>query len=79
MSIKIKFIGNGKEEMDYTLVHFDDNIMDFTLCGITLDGDNKTAGEYELVKGKVTCKDCINIVDFCKGIKKTEYLHTKNK
>lgn len=42
---------------------------DFTLCGVTLDGDEKTYGTYrgKLVT-KITCPHCVRIIKFCKTL-----------
>jgi len=44
------------------------NGIDYTLCGVTLDGDERTAGTYELKEGKITCPYCVGIILFCKSI-----------
>ena len=42
---------------------------DFTLCGITLDGDEETAGDFRGVGGeKINCPVCLDIIQFCKKI-----------
>lgn len=44
---------------------------EFTLCGIAYDGDATEARvkpEYK-EEGKVTCKNCINVIKLCKSIK----------
>lgn len=69
----IRFNGDGG---DSDLVSPDDLHLngaggpDYTLCGITLDGDSETAGSYEVVEGKaVTCPDCIAIIRHCRGVR----------
>lgn len=42
--------------------------MDYTLCGITMDGDEKTAGPYKVKRGRINCPRCIEIIKFCKNI-----------
>jgi ribosomal protein L33 len=66
---KIKFVGT---EHNLPLVHFKGVISDYTLCGITMDCDPKTGGDYFSTKEKVNCVQCINIVKFCKTIKNNE-------
>lgn len=71
MSNKIKFIGNGDERFKNE-IHFTSPIgSDYTLCGLTLDGDPITCGQYEKTNKNVDCKDCQMIVDFSKTIKRT--------
>lgn len=72
MARKIKFdfeeettIGGG--------VHFVSELNDYTLCGLSLDGDTGTTGAFKATKQKVNCKHCIEIIEYCKKIKKTEY------
>jgi hypothetical protein len=71
MANKIKFVGNG-DEIFKNEIHFTSPIgSDYTLCGLTLDGDPNTCGQYEKTNKNVDCKDCQMIVDFSKNIKKT--------
>lgn len=69
----IKFTGEGDhftfspEESEW--IHLDHPVQDCTLCGATLDGDEATAGCFEMVKGPVTCPRCIEIIKWCKGEK----------
>jgi hypothetical protein len=63
----IKFIGNGDGVIDKG-THIVGDFSDYTLCGITLDGDEKTAGGYVSAK-KLNCKECKRIILFCKSIK----------
>lgn len=68
----IKFIGNGKENVLKGTIHFENptgSQQDYTLCGITLDGDTETAGGYVNTNQKVNCEHCIRIVEYCKKIK----------
>ena len=71
----IKFIGNGDGVIDNG-VHFPAaNGDDYTLCGITLDHDPFTAGDYVSTSKKVDCEQCIGIVEFGKKIKKSQYVN----
>lgn len=67
----IRFLGNGDEDVDDpSIMHMDGpGGCDFTLCGITLDRDSQTAGDYELVNGKVTCPQCVAIIKHCRGVR----------
>ena len=41
---------------------------DFTLCGLTLDGDTGTAGNCRLIVGRrVNCPNCREIIRHCKN------------
>lgn len=66
----IKFTGDGHDTQDPVL-HLDAaSGIDYTLCGITLDGDPQTAGSYVYVKAAaVTCPDCIAIINHCRGVR----------
>jgi len=69
---KIKFIGNGDGVVDNG-VHFESaSSGDFTLCGLTMDRDKATTGDFIETNERVTCSDCSSIVNFCKKIKKSE-------
>lgn len=73
MANKVKFLGDGDGYTDNG-VHFRPPFgSDHTLCGLTLDGDTKTAGSFLKTKEKVDCYDCIRIVEFGKSIKNSEY------
>lgn len=52
----------------YNEVHFVGCISDYTLCGLTLDGDENVAGEYMPTSKKVNCDQCIRIVRYCQNI-----------
>lgn len=78
MAEKIKFNGTGDGISDHG-IHFVGSIIDFTLCGLTLDGDPKTCGNYDHTNEKVNCQNCIEIVKDCKKIKCTEMIKIKNK
>jgi len=68
---KIKFIGDG-DDVFKDSIHFTGALGgDYTLCGLTLDGDKSTCGSFENTKDKVNCKDCQEIVSYCKSIRKT--------
>ena len=62
----IKFNNDGVDEMKGQ--HVNGVASDFTLCGITLDNDSETAGTYEEKQGKITCKDCLEIINYCKTL-----------
>lgn len=69
----IKFLGTGDGVVD-SGIHFPaPGGNDFTLCGLTLDEDPLTAGDYKETMEKVDCEYCIQIVEFCKKISKTKY------
>ena len=71
MKNKIKFLGNG-DEMFKDEIHFSGSVgSDYTLCGLTLDSDEKTCGHFKATTEKVNCIHCQEIVDYCKLIKKT--------
>jgi len=42
----------------------------YTLCGLTLDQDDRTCGDYRLTHKKVNCEICKGIVDYCITLKK---------
>jgi hypothetical protein len=71
MANKIKFFGNGDEifKGEVHLVAPKGN--DYTLCGLTLDMDGRTTGDYQETTEKVNCPNCQKIVDYCKSIKRT--------
>lgn len=69
---RIEFNRTGDGENDFG-VHFTHPLQDYTLCGLTLDGDTVTAGGFEMSNKRVNCKDCIRLVKYCKAIKSTEY------
>jgi hypothetical protein len=71
--MKIEFNGTGDGETD-SGVHFIDPVLDYTLCGLTLDFDTATTGGYSSTDKKVDCKGCIRIVKFCKSIKPSNYI-----
>ena len=67
----IRFLGLGDGNVDSPdVLHYTGTASDYTLCGITLDDDDKTAGPHEIVRGNaVTCPDCIAIIKHCRGVK----------
>tara|TARA_Y100000758_G_C15909829_1_gene370994 strand:- start:207 stop:425 length:219 start_codon:yes stop_codon:yes gene_type:complete len=69
-SNKIEFIGNGDPHFEGS-THFKGQRSDYTLCGLTMDGDVMTTGDYKATNKKVNCSSCQEIVDYCKSIKKT--------
>ena len=71
MSNKIKFIGNGDIDFKNEIHFIAPAGNDYTLCGLTLDGDILTCGEFKSTNEKVNCINCQEIIDFSKKIKKT--------
>lgn len=67
----IRFMGDGDGVVDDpNVLHLDGATQDFTLCGLTLDGDTKTAGNFVLVTAKqVTCPACVAIIKHCRGVR----------
>lgn len=63
-------------------IHFVDcGQKDRSLCGHDLAGDDCYGYTYEEAcetKEKVNCKDCIDIVKYCKRIKASEYKSRTN-
>lgn len=72
MAHRIKFNGTGDGITD-SGIHFVGLGSDYTLCGITLDGDPSTAGDFDSTTKKVGCKQCIEIVEFSKKVNRNEY------
>lgn len=67
--MKIEFNGTGDGVTDKG-THFISPIgSDFTLCGITLDGDLKTSGGFSVTEKKINCINCISIIRFCKSVR----------
>lgn len=66
----IRFIGDGDSTIDTNELHAHSaNGTDFTLCGITMDGDTLTAGSFEVVDKKhVTCPACAQIIRHCRAL-----------
>jgi hypothetical protein len=65
----IKFENNGLEKIDSKINHIGGVFSDYTLCGIALDEDSETNGTWHLEERKITCKECIKIIKYCKKIK----------
>lgn len=73
MAEKIEYNGTGDGINDKG-IHFSDIINDYTLCGLTLDGDTLTAGGFDSTNKKVDCEDCIKVVMHFKKIKSSEMI-----
>lgn len=59
---------------DDNLVHFDQQHNEYTLCGLDIMGDSHLGIEPAVITTeKVNCKQCIDIVEFCKSIKSSEW------
>lgn len=52
---------------DHISVHYE-GVNDYTLCGLNISGEMP----YEIVKDKISCKDCIKIITACKKVRKGE-------
>lgn len=66
----IRFLGDGDGTFDTEALHLEGHGPDYTLCGITLDGDIATAGSFEMVSAKaVTCPDCVAVIHHCRGVR----------
>lgn len=55
-----------RDELGDVYKHITHPWMDYTLCGITMDGDEKTAGSYVVKRGRINCPRCIEIIKYCK-------------
>lgn len=75
---KIKFLGDGADYQtkladsghDAAIVHLEGaTAADYTLCGLTLDGDPDTCGKWKLVRSKVSCPECVAIIKHCRSVK----------
>lgn len=67
---KEKITENGKEVIHFVGVGQND----YALCGQDLAGDVFLGCEEAApTKNKVTCSDCIDIVKYCKKIRRAEY------
>lgn len=64
----VKFDGTG--DCDKNITHAKNpSGLDYTLCGITMDGDPLTAGTFKIIEAKyVTCPDCVRIIKFSKTL-----------
>ncbi len=57
-------------------IHFDLNKNCYTLCGLETMGDSGLNIKLgRVVKGKVTCPDCIEIVKLCHLITKNDFVN----
>lgn len=41
---------------------------DYTLCGLTLDGDPDLVQHQEIVPGKIDCPDCLATIRHCRAL-----------
>lgn len=67
----VKFNGDGADaDIDNKATHATNpSGLDYTLCGVTMDGDPSTAGSFEMIEEKyITCPDCVRIIKFCKTL-----------
>mgnify|MGYP003613857238 CR=1 FL=1 len=70
MALREKIIENGNVTIHFVGV----GQKDYALCGQDLAGDSKLGyEESEGTKERVTCRDCIAIVEYCKKIKRSEW------
>lgn len=76
MAERIEFIGNGDGVVDNGVHFVSQNYPahDYTLCGLSLDGDENTTGEFNFTKKKVDCKYCIGIIKYTKKIRNSEFV-----
>lgn len=71
----VEYLGDGDNNNDHCqpgVIHLGGAACqaDYTLCGITLDGDPLTAGNFKNANKKVvTCESCIQIINECKGVR----------
>lgn len=70
----VKFTGsgddyNGRNAWSNEDIHYTSPITDHTLCGLTMDGDSATCGDFEIVTGRITCSQCLEIIRHCKQYK----------
>jgi hypothetical protein len=67
----IRFLNNGENYEVPNITHIESVLgCDYTLCGVTLDQDDKTAGDYKSVEAdKITCPDCVALIKLCQGLK----------
>jgi len=67
--IYTQFKGNGDGTMLPGITHISGmpGWPDFTLCGVTLDHDEVTAGHhFEVPPRKITCQKCAMLIKFCR-------------
>lgn len=73
---KITYIGGDehKEDVGKSIVHVGSVLSgDSSLCGHDLAGDETMGWSMgEPTKDKVTCEDCIRVVDYARKIKESE-------
>jgi hypothetical protein len=57
--------------LDKTLFHYVNPLIDgYTLCGIdSVWGPNECTIMPESIEGKITCPDCVAVINHCKGIR----------
>ena len=69
--IQFTSLGDNPEYCSEGELHLDGpDGTDFTLCGLSLDGDPDSVGEYKVVNAsKVTCPRCMAIIKKCRGVK----------
>jgi hypothetical protein len=66
----IRFHGNGKDADEGWLHLPGTGGNDYTLCGLSLDGDMSTVGTCEKVRAPaVTCPGCIAVIRHCRGVR----------
>lgn len=67
----IRFVGNGDGVVDTPVLHLSGALgADYTLCGLSLDGDPETVGDTEFVDAStVTCPDCAAVIAHCRGVR----------
>lgn len=77
----IIFTGTGGDSKLKNTIHFSGpkNTSDYTLCGITLDFDIKTAGDWDLTDKPVNCRRCIDFILHCKSKKISEITKGKKR
>jgi len=73
----IEFNGDGEEcDSDSNTIkgvfHLDgtDRMLDYTICGETLDSDPLTAGSFNYTEARaINCPSCVEIIKACRGVK----------
>lgn len=70
MKYAIDQFNEGKRQ---TLIHADHPYMDYTLCGMALEGTGRDANDEHKAaretKKKIDCPRCIQTIRHCKSIK----------
>jgi hypothetical protein len=70
MALREKIIENGKATIHFVGV----GQKDYTLCGQDLAGDRALGYDESIgTKERVTCRDCIAVVEYCKKINSSEW------